>query len=55
MSDAPQLTEAGMLWAVANVADSQVARVALMGDVSGWPPQHVAIAVRTANSEGRMA
>jgi len=49
------LTEAGMLWAVANVTDSLVARVAIAGESSGWPAEFVETAEKTCNEQARLS
>src|SRR5687767_9852575 len=45
-----QLTEAGRLYAATH-RESIVARVALMGEESGWPEHHVQAAIKVCNEQ----
>jgi hypothetical protein len=48
---APRLTRAGREWAKAHASTSIVARVALGGKAGGWPPGHIAGAIRACNTK----
>jgi hypothetical protein len=48
----PALTKAGREFALANMNDSIVARVALCGYVSSWPVEHVRTAIEVCNAKG---
>lgn len=52
IGDIPELTHGGFAWVLDNYTDSIVARVAINGEINGWPAAHRRIAVIEANTKG---